>query len=266
MLLPDEIVDWLHELLGDNAAYQFEVCDRTVSILQSLMSYNRQQDKEASIRIKDQRQKAKEYRMESRAMKLTLNFIGLTFDHLSESCWKYLSSLSKTAELLQLSQLSDTNYIIGLIDLRHRIEEVERQNYIQKREFVHLKCDSQTLETLEEQFQNLRLDPLFARINRGRELKFRSYEQKFYNGQSAKKTKQLIAVGANSLVSHKKIVASKKELDSLQKKCMAVHSELKMFHNLPPSLSKIQVAVQQMDDERKKLESRLSDCIDSSVL
>ena len=112
-LLYLQILDWLHEQLGENTDYQLEVCDRTISILQSIISQNQKQDKEASIRIKDLKLKTKEYRMESRAMKVTLNFIGLTLDQLS--CCKYLCSLSKTAELLKLSHLSDTNYIIGEI-------------------------------------------------------------------------------------------------------------------------------------------------------
>ena len=146
------------------------------------------------------------------------------------------------------------------------MESVERQNYRQKRKLALTWRSFQTPETLEGQLQNLRLDPVFTRINGGRELKFRSHEQKFYNGQMAKKLKQLKAVGASSSVSHKKIVCKKQELNRIQKKCLSVHSELDMFHNLPPSFHKIEAAVQQMKDEKKKLERRLSGCIDSSVL
>ncbi|CAI9720020.1 Hypothetical predicted protein [Octopus vulgaris] len=126
--LDPHITDWLKKTLGLDD-FKFEYNERSLFILRSLMNINYIKDKTSELRVSDLNQKALEYKSENRSLSRVLNFMELEVGNNSKCSKKYLEILCELARLLNLNSLSETSYMMALINLKNEMQVVSEQKF-----------------------------------------------------------------------------------------------------------------------------------------
>uniref|UniRef100_A0A0L8FL25 Uncharacterized protein n=2 Tax=Octopus bimaculoides TaxID=37653 RepID=A0A0L8FL25_OCTBM len=93
------------------------------------MNINYITDKTSEFRVSDLNQKAQEYKCENRILSRVLNFMELEVGNNSKCSKKYLEILCELARLLNLKNLSETSYMMALINLRNEMQVVSEQKF-----------------------------------------------------------------------------------------------------------------------------------------
>ncbi|XP_071110633.1 HAUS augmin-like complex subunit 1 isoform X1 [Haliotis cracherodii] len=264
-----QILVWLEQMYGGESVPQFELNQKTISILYKLMQENQLQDKNCQLVIDDLRQKAAEYGVEAQRLSRVVKDVNLSQGCLSQSGVTSLRTLANLALLLDVRDASDTSYLLALQNLSSDLmktaetrkqEETCLAEFTQKSKAALHKYNSllKTLHHLEEKSVTQRPET----EKRRKKVSFFIDKAKQYKGSMQKLQAELTRVGADPSLYHQTLVKKSEELQALKQKIAPLRIKLQMYYDLPPDLSQTKVKIEELKQQVSALESELTRRID----
>lgn len=264
-----EIQVWLENVFGGEPVPSYELNKTTISVLYDLMRKNRSIDEDKQLIIADLRQKTQEYNAEAGRLEQVLRGVGLTSAVLSQSGVMSLRSLANVALLLQIKDVSDTNYMLALQALQDELYQAEEsyhqeqttlQNLRDKSKNALLKYNTikRSLTMLQQQAKTQHPEM----EGKAKETKFTREKAKEYKEKIAQLQKVLSSTGVDSSIYHRELVQKSEELQKLKEQMAPLKGKLQTYHSLPPDISLTKVKLEELKREVDLLESEVCKNID----
>ncbi|XP_029633826.2 uncharacterized protein LOC115209533 [Octopus sinensis] len=214
------------------------------------MNINYIKDKTSELRVSDLNQKALEYKSENRNLSRVLNFMELEVGNNSKCSKKYLEILCELARLLNLNSLSETSYMMALINLKNEMQVVSEQKFKLKPSIdnhssmkIHYGLTHSTLSRTISFCQ----EPVVGLENGFQ--KFTSLKEK------AKST------GIDTTLVHGAILDSVKAKDKIVKNTNSLECRLTEFNKLPLTLRSISNEISKLEFYKNQLQEELDDLL-----
>ncbi|XP_072167164.1 HAUS augmin-like complex subunit 1 [Diadema setosum] len=264
-----EVRGWLQRVFGDLTIPQYEINQRTVTVLYDLMLRSEERDRDRQLLIDDLNQKTEEYHAEASRLSAILQNVGLSPASLSQSGNVSLRTLSNVAQILDLKVASDTNYFLAMTDLSREQIKVEdcrheenllNQNLFKKTKSAMIKSDSlkRAMTSLEDQAKE-----------QGPQLEEKTRQAGFYHSKTKEYRNQLEVLEENLTESevdpsvyHQSLVKLSEHLETLNSKLAPLRAKLESYNDLPPNVSLAKVKIEEAKRELASLEAELSRNID----
>ncbi|XP_022104709.1 HAUS augmin-like complex subunit 1 isoform X2 [Acanthaster planci] len=264
-----EVRAWLERTFAGAAIPQYEINERTMEILQGLMTRNQERDREAQIVTEDAWQKTEEYNTEAIRLAGILQSVGLSATSLSQSGNVSLRTLASVAGTLEVKDASTSSYLLAMMEMSKVAMETEEARQQEKRlseqlfsktKAALIKCNTlrKALQALEEQaeFQGPELE------KKNQQAGVLNSKAKEYQAQLHQLQMQLERNNVEPSLYHQSLVKLSEELVALNAKLAPLKSKLDSYHNLPPDISLAKVRIEEAKRELGKMEAELSRNID----
>ncbi|XP_033729673.1 HAUS augmin-like complex subunit 1, partial [Pecten maximus] len=191
----------------------YELNKTTIRVLHDLMQKNRSIDEDTQLVIADLRQKTQEYNAEAGRLEHVLKGVGLTSSVLSQSGVMSLRTLANVALLLQIKDISDTNYMLALQALQDELYKTEESYRQEQTTLQDLRDKSKnalqkyntikrSLAVLQQQAKSQH--PEMA--GKAKETVFSRSKAKEYKEKISQLQKVLSSTGVDSSVYHRELV------------------------------------------------------------
>ncbi|XP_050185974.1 HAUS augmin-like complex subunit 1 [Myiozetetes cayanensis] len=263
------VSSWLKKICGDRSIPLYEVNERTVDILHSLMERCEDRERDVSLLIEDMKHQEAEHEAATKEIQDILKDLGLSPTDLSRNAYGYLCSLSRSAMILETKDTSLTSLLCAISNLtsekfetKQKNRELQRKLDVTKKKLASaLMLKQQLLDDIErvEECQAKEYAKSDSRVNTLKYIRDKSLELRIRirNAES-----ELIDRGLDKSLTHDALVKSSEELAELQKKVMSLKKELRIYLDLPLSIPLAKVKVEEAKQELKALEDELSKELD----
>ncbi|XP_029818006.1 HAUS augmin-like complex subunit 1 [Manacus vitellinus] len=269
-LEPGLVSSWLKKIYGDHFIPSDEVNEKTVDILHDLMECCEAKERDVSLLIEDMKHQEAVHEAATKEMQDIFEDLGLSPTSLSRKASRDLSSLAKSAVILQTKDTSLTSLFCAINNMTSEQFETTQKNreMQQKLDDVKNKLTSALMlsKQLLEHIENTEELQKKQSVKVERQLKTMTYltdkclelEIRIKDAQ-----RELAARGLHTSLTHKALVQLSEELVSLEKKVASLKKEQKIYLELPFSISLAKVMVEAAKLELKALEDKLSKELDS---
>ncbi|XP_017675318.1 PREDICTED: HAUS augmin-like complex subunit 1 [Lepidothrix coronata] len=265
-----QVSSWLKKIYGDHFIPSDEVNERTVDILHDLMECCEAKERDVSLLIEDMKHQEAMHEAATKEMQDIFEDLGLSPTSLSRKASRDLSSLAKSAVILQTKDTSLTSLFCAINNMTsERFETTQRNREMQqklddikKKMTSALMLSKQALEHIENTEERQKkerveverqLKTMTYLTDKGLELKIRIKDAQ----------KELAARGLDASLTHKALVQLSEEVVSLEKKVASLKKEQKIYLDLPFSIPLAKVVVETAKLELKALEDKLSKELDN---
>ncbi|XP_032532262.1 HAUS augmin-like complex subunit 1 [Chiroxiphia lanceolata] len=265
-----QVSSWLKKIYGDHFIPSDEVNERTVDIFYDLMECCEAKERDVSLLIEDMKHQEAVHEAATKEMQEIFEDLGLSPTNLSRKASRDLSSLAKSAVILQTKDTSLTSLFCAINNMTSdQFETVQKTREMQqklddtkKKLTSALMLSKQSLEHIENTEERQakerveverQLKTMTYLTDKGLELKIRITDAQ----------RELAVRGLDASLTHTALVQFSEELVSLEKKVASLKKEQKIYLELPFSIPLAKVVVEAAKLELKALEDKLSKELDS---
>ncbi|NXK38176.1 HAUS1 protein, partial [Piprites chloris] len=231
---------WLKKIFGDWPVPFYEVNERTVDILHDLMECCEARERDVSLLIEDMKHQEAVLDAETKEMQGIFEDLGLSPTSLPRKTSKYLSSLAKSAVILQTKNTSLTSLFCAINNMTlEKIETTQKNRAMQQKlDVTKQKLASALLlkKRLLEDIENIEESQAkenVKRESRCQTLKYLKDKSLELSIRIKNAEWQLIANGLDRCLTHEELVKLSEEVAPLQKKVTSLKKELKTYFSLP---------------------------------
>ncbi|XP_064620729.1 HAUS augmin-like complex subunit 1 isoform X2 [Lineus longissimus] len=255
---------WLETTFAGSDVPQYEISEQTVNTLYHIMTKNEQREKYVQLQMEDLLQKKQEYQAEAERLRQTLDILNLCPENLPTSIQSNLRTLSSMALTLELSDCSDTCYLLGISELSQSIHKVTEERLFEQKQTALLQSKSKSalLKTgaLERSFQEFREEaetkgPFLEK--KKKDTRFIRNKEKEYHKVIVKNRSKLPA----RFTTHDAILAKSQELQSINEKLSSLKMKLDNYHSLPPNVALTKVKIEETKRELDAIEAELTEMV-----
>ncbi|XP_027511901.1 HAUS augmin-like complex subunit 1 [Corapipo altera] len=265
-----QVSSWLKKIYGDHFIPSDEVNEGTVDIFHDLMKCCEANERDVSLLIEDMKHQEAVHEAATKEMQEIFEDLGFSPTSLSRKASRDLSSLAKSAVILQTKDTSLTSLFCAInnmtserFETRRKTREMQRKLDNAKKKLTSvLMLSKQTLEHIENTEERQakerveverQLKTMTYLTDKGLELKIRITDAQ----------KELAVRGLDMSLTHMALVQLYEELVSVEKKVASLKKEQKIYLELPFSIPLAKVVVEAAKLELKALEDKLSKELDS---
>ncbi|XP_060085907.1 HAUS augmin-like complex subunit 1 [Ylistrum balloti] len=264
-----EIQVWLENVFGGESVPSYELNKTTIHVLYNLMKKNRSMDEDTQLVIADLRQKTQEYNAEAGRLERVLKGVSITSSVLSQSGIMSVRNLANVALLLQIKDISDTNYMLALQALQDELYKTE-EIYCQEQTILQdlrdkTKTALQKYNTIKRSLAMLQQEAKSQQPQmegKAKETVFSRSKAKEYKEKISQLQKVLSSTGVDSSIYHRELVHKSEELQKLKDQMAPLKAKLQTYHSLPPDISLTKVKLEELKREVDMLESEVCKNID----
>lgn len=265
---------WLEDVLSCQLedVPQFEENDDTVAILSTLRRLNIETDQNVTDIAQDFRLKTKEYKAESnRCQSVVLKVIRN--DKISSRAHTFLDALVSTALQLQLSDPSDSMYILAICNLLKELQTIEKAKTEQTTSTASLGI--KTKDVIQKSTYLQKILALTAKNVVKMEMEVNKLSSKNNNlskkiqeyGKTIEKLQMLQQDrGVTSLIYHRAVSKCNEDLKQLSRKLSDLQEELDTYCCLPNNKELTKEKIEAARQELMELEIDLAQKIEKSLL
>ncbi|XP_027741617.1 HAUS augmin-like complex subunit 1 [Empidonax traillii] len=255
----------LKKILGEQHIPFYEVIEWTVDIFHNLMERYEDRERDVSLLLEDMKHQEAGYEAATKEIQDIFKDLGLSPTRLSRKAYTCLSSLARSAMILETKDSSLTSLLCAInnmtlekFETKRRNRELQRKLNVTKKKLASaLMLKNQLLDDI-ERVEDSQAKECFRRDHRVNTLKYirdKSLELRIRirNAES-----ELIGRGLDRSLTHDALVKSSEELAELQEKVTSLKKELQIYLDLPLSIPLAKVKVEEAKRELKALEDELS--------
>ena len=263
--------EWLQKVYGDDEVPEFEVCERSVKVLEEMRraSEERVERREEVLELyaQDLEGRLVEYGAESARLDEELGEVQW-----DEEVEEGIEHLVQVADVLRLNDTSTSTFMVALSDLqqeewrwasvveergaalqavRERRREAVAESRAAREQLRRIEDEVGARESLVEEWESSR-----AHMKRKRA----EYKQRLAVLRDAIDKSQV-----NSRTTHTAIKQHRQELDQLQAQCAELQEQLQAYQDLPPDYHLAQLQVSKARAELQQLEAQVTAELHSMV-
>lgn len=263
----EAVCNWLQLIFGDEPIPSFRKSSSLIDHLYELMTSECLLDKKSQCYADFLATSIRDYMEDSECKVRTINRLGL--GGLISSPGFETSSLASIANDTSLSTVDETSYILALTDLvmnkEHTILEANSLRKLvedEKNELTEaIKLQSQ-LEASLEKLSQQQIQADHVTKTQSRETTFLLNKTSKYKADQKKQELKLSKSGVTQNLTHNRILADYKELQSVTQRIGQTREELDKFADLPPDKDLARVKLEVAKSQLREMEDELVRQID----
>lgn len=250
-----EVLQWLHEVYGEEQIPVYEKNERSINILHQLMKASKRSEDNAKVLAADYTKKAAEYNAEAMQKKNWLDALKFSPDDLSAESQKSVTALANTAQVLDVQSPTSTNIVLALnqLEMDHMkvVNELEQEKGRKACLLEMSQQLSRKLEEIKRISQQAEATWTLQQEELSRDAKRQQFSREKSNNYAADITHyeaKLRQVGLSKEITHSHLCAKWADLQALEKQVKELEQQLQNY-TLPPDMALAEVKVQEARQE-----------------
>ncbi|XP_063591271.1 uncharacterized protein LOC134768381 isoform X1 [Penaeus indicus] len=246
-----EVLQWLHEVYGEEQIPVYEKNERSINILHNLMKASKRSEDNAKVLAADYTKKAAEYSAEAMQKRNWLDALKFKPNDLSEESQKSLAALANTAQVLDVQTPTSTNIVLALnqLEMDHMkvVNELEQEKGRKACLLEMSQQLSRKLEEIKRISQQAEATWMLQQEELSRDAKRQQFSREKSNNYAADITHyeaKLRQVGLSKEITHSHLCAKWADLQALEKQVKELEQQLQNY-TLPPDMALAEVKVQE---------------------
>ncbi|NXM28147.1 HAUS1 protein, partial [Oxyruncus cristatus] len=231
---------WLKKIHGDCLTPFYEVDERTVDTLHDIMECCEERERDVSLLIEDMKHQEALHEAATKELQDIFKDLGLSPTSLSREACRCISSLAKSAVILETKDTSLTSLFCAINNMTSEQFETRQKNKEMRRKLAVTKKKLTTALTLKKQLledventEECQAEENVKRENRSQTMKYIRDKSLEFRIRIRNAERELIARGLDRSLTHDALVQFSEELALLQEEVKSLKKKLKNYLHLP---------------------------------
>jgi len=254
---------WLKSKFGDRPIPRFEINTHTLAALNKLAKVNISRDADVELLLQDSAHYIHEYKQQGLRLQSVLQNVGVDPEEVDphSSVRACTTALVSLASALQLKDVQNSSYFVGINDLRQEADKLEQQQITERQVLKDLMGKTtqvvQRIAELKRVLEQLEEQSLVAQHTTS----LRTAEIAYLSSKAAEYQETLADAEAHAVdpeLTHEHLLTEASRLSQLQILTNQIQEVLASYMDLPPDISLAKLKIEEARAKLGILEESLS--------